>query len=414
MTDENSGPPAASQDQAVTALGLDLQRLQSVRRDLHAHPETAYEEARTASIVAAELQAAGVDEIHQGIAVTGVVGVVRGRPGPRAIGLRADMDALPITETGDRPWRSRIAGKMHGCGHDGHTTMLLGAARLLARQRDFDGTVYLIFQPAEEGEGGGRRMVEEGLFRRFPMEAVYGMHNIPGMPAGHLAVMPGPMMASFDLIDIHIQGIGGHAAFPHRAADPLLAGARLVTALQDVVSRRVDPLDSAVLSITRFQSGDTHNVIPASATLSGTVRVLQAPVREAVEAEVRRICAGIGQACGVTITVDYQRRYPPTVNHREPARIAAAAARRFAGADRVSTDLAPVMAAEDFAFMLEACPGAYVWIGNGTGSQGGCMVHHPEYDFNDDILETGAGFWVALVHETLGADGAADPTRSLS
>ncbi len=375
-----------------------------IRHDLHAHPETAFEEVRTAAVVASYLRALGL-EVHEGIAATGVVAVVTGRPGPRSIGLRADMDALPIEEAGDRPYRSTVPGKMHGCGHDGHTAMLLGAARYLAAHRqDFAGTVVLIFQPAEEGDGGGRRMVEEGLFERFPVDAVYGMHNIPGMEAGTFGVMPGPMMASFDLFDITVRGKGGHAAFPHTTVDPLLAGVRLVEALQGIVSRRVNPLDAAVVSVTTFHAGDTHNVIAETARLSGTVRVFKAEVRDAIEAEMRRMCDGLAHAHGVQIALDYQRRYPPTVNSAPEAAIARDAAQRLVGPERVTVDAQALMAAEDFAFMLEARPGAYVWIGNGTGAQGGCMVHNPAYDFNDAILPIGSAYWVSLVHTALGAD----------
>jgi hippurate hydrolase len=377
-----------------------------IRRDLHAHPETAFEEVRTAGIVAAFLRALGL-EVHQGIAITGVVATIHGRPGPRSIGLRADMDALPIAELGDRPYRSTVSNKMHGCGHDGHTAMLLGAARYLCAHRDdFEGAVHLIFQPAEEGDGGGRRMVEEGLFDRFPMDAVYGMHNIPGMVAGTFGVMPGPMMASFDLFDITVRGKGGHAAFPHTTIDPLLAGARLVDALQGIVSRRVNPLDAAVVSVTTFHAGDTHNVIADNARLSGTVRVFKADVRDAVEAEMRRLCEGLAIAHDVGIDLRYERRYPPTVNSAPEAAIARAAAERLVGKPQVIVDGQALMAAEDFAFMLEARPGAYVWIGNGVGAQGGCMVHNPGYDFNDEILSLGSAYWVSLVQTALGTPAA--------
>lgn len=381
----------------ISEYSADLER---IRHDLHAHPETAFEEHRTASIVAQELRRLGL-EVHEGLAKTGVVGVVRCGASDRAIGLRADMDALPIQEKTQLPYRSKVPGKMHGCGHDGHTAMLLGAARYLAENGGFDGTVYLIFQPAEEGEGGGRLMVEEGLFERFPMQAVYGMHNIPGMEAGTFGVMPGPMMASFDLIDIIIRGKGGHAAFPHTAIDPVLSGARLVEALQSIVSRRVSPLDSAVVSITVFQAGDTHNVIPESARLSGTVRAFKAEVRDAVEAEMRRICEGVALANGVEIELSYDRRYPPTVNAPVQAEAARRAAVRLVGEDRVLSNGQALMAAEDFAFMLQVKPGAYVWLGNGVGSQGGCMVHHPEYDFNDAILPVGSAYWVSLAQSEL-------------
>jgi len=376
------------------------QDLIRIRHDLHAHPETAFEEARTASIVAAELKALGI-ETHEGIARTGVVGVLRAGNGTRAIGLRADMDALPINEANTFAHRSRVPGKMHACGHDGHTTMLLGAARYLAQHRDFDGTVYFIFQPAEEGEGGGRQMVEEGLFERFPMQAVYGMHNIPGIAAGTFGVMPGPMMASFDLLDIRIRAKGGHAAFPHEATDAVLAGSALVCALQDIVSRRISPLDSAVVSITTFHAGGTHNVLPHEARLSGTVRAFSETVRGAVEAEVRRICEGIARMHRVDVELGYDRRYPPTVNTEHEAGVAREAATRLVGAGNVLTRAQALMAAEDFAFMLQACPGAYAWLGNGTGQEGGCMVHNPGYDFNDSIMPLGCAYWVSLVQTAL-------------
>ena len=376
-----------------------------IRHDLHAHPETAFEETRTAGIVAAELRALGL-ETHESIARTGVVGVLRAGGGGRAIGLRADMDALPITEANTFAHRSTIPGKMHACGHDGHTAMLLGAARYLARHPDFDGTVYFIFQPAEEGDGGGRVMVEEGLFQRFPMQAVYGMHNIPGIPAGTFGVMPGPMMASFDLIDIQIHGKGGHAAFPHAATDVVLAGSSLVCALQDIVSRRLNPQDPAVVSITNFHAGDAHSVLPAEARLSGTVRTFSEAVRDTVEEEMRRICAGIAHTYRMEVKLSYERRYPPTINTEQEAAIAREAATRLVGEERVLTRAQALMAAEDFAFMLQACPGAYVWLGNGVGQEGGCMVHNPGYDFNDAILPLGSAYWVSLVQTALPRAGA--------
>jgi hippurate hydrolase len=374
--------------------------LMAIRRDLHVHPETAFEEHRTAGIVAAELRRLGI-ETHTGIAGTGVVGVLRAGSSPRTIGLRADMDALPMQEGNTFAHRSVHAGRFHGCGHDGHTAMLLGAARLLAGQRDFDGTVVLIFQPAEEGEGGGRRMIEEGLFTRFPVDAVYGMHNIPGIPAGHFGTMAGPMMASFDKLDIEVAGVGGHAGFPHRAKDAIVAASALVQALQSVVARNVDAMDAAVLSITAFNAGTTHNVLPESAHLLGTVRAFKSAVRDAVEAAVRRVCDGVAATYGVAVRLDYDRRYPPTVNSVAEADIARRAALALVGQARVLAEAPPLMAAEDFAFMLQARPGAYVWIGNGTGETGGCMVHNPMYDFNDAILPVGAAYWVKLVETAL-------------
>ncbi len=374
-------------------------KLTAIRRDIHAHPELAFAEYRTADLVARHLESLGI-ETHRGIGGTGVVGVVRGGRGLRAIGLRADMDALSITERNDFAHRSTIAGCMHACGHDGHTTMLLGAAEALVARPDFDGVAYLVFQPAEEGEGGARAMIEDGLFDRFPMESIFGMHNWPGMPAGHFAVHAGPVMASADRFDIRILGVGAHAAMPHLGVDPVVAGAALVQAAQGIVSRTLDPLDSAVISITQFHAGEAYNVIPDRAVLSGTVRAFSPAVQGQVEAALRRLCDGVAASLGLAVEFEYRRGYPPTVNTAAEAGVCAEVVRRVAGADNLATDARPSMGAEDFAFFLQHKPGAYVWVGNGPG-EGGCMLHNPNYDFNDDILPSGVAYWVELVRTLL-------------
>jgi hippurate hydrolase len=317
------------------------------------------------------------------------------------------MDALHIAERNDFAHRSRNEGRMHACGHDGHTTMLLGAARHLAQTRAFDGTVHFIFQPAEENEGGGRAMVEDGLFARFPCDAVYGLHNWPGMPTGEFAVMPGPMMASFDIFEIVVTGRGSHAAMPHMGIDPIVAASALVQALQTIPSRTVSPVDAAVVSVTQFHAGDTWNVIPNEVTLRGTTRAFRTDVQDAIEAGIRRIAAGIDAAHGTASTLRYERRYPPTVNTPAEAERAARAMRALVGEPNVHTALPPTMGAEDFAFMLQARPGAYAWIGNGPG-EGGCVLHNPRYDFNDAILPLGAAYWVTLVEQELARHTKAD------
>jgi hippurate hydrolase len=369
------------------------------RRDLHAHPETAFEEHRTSNVVAGLLTAFGL-EVHRGLAKTGVVASLRAGQGTRAIGLRADLDALPIREENTFAHRSTYDGRMHACGHDGHTAMLLGAAKYLAATRRFDGTVHFIFQPAEENEGGGRAMVEEGLFERFPCDAVYGMHNWPGMAVGQFGVLPGPMMASFDIFEIGIAGRGAHAAMPHNGIDPVVAGAALVQALQTIPSRSVNPVDAAVVTVTQFHAGDTWNVIPGHAVLRGTTRAFRPEVQDEIERGIRRISAGIDAAYGTSSTVRYERRYPPTINAPRETAVAAAAIAKVVGEENVRTDLQPTMGAEDFAFMLQAKPGCYVWIGNGPGD-GGCMLHNPRYDFNDACLPIGASYWATLVEHVL-------------
>ena len=374
------------------------QQMTAWRRHLHAHPELAYEEHLTAAFVADRLAEFGI-EVHRGLAGTGVVGTLRAGDGP-AIGLRADMDGLPIPEANDFSHRSTHAGRMHACGHDGHTVMLLGAARYLAETRRFRGTVQFIFQPAEENEGGARKMVEEGLFEKFPVRSVFGMHNWPGQPAGRMAMRPGPMMAAFDIFEITVTGKGGHAAMPHLCKDPVLAASAIVTALQTVTSRTIDPLDAAVVSVTQFHAGDTWNVIPERAVLRGTTRALRPQVQDTVEAAVHRIAEGIAATHGVGAQVHYERRYPPTINDPAETERAASAAVLVAGEDNVDRDPAPSMGSEDFAFMLREKPGCYVWIGNGP-REGGCGLHNPRYDFNDAILPLGASYWAKLVETVL-------------
>lgn len=370
------------------------------RRDIHAHPETAFEENRTADIVAEKLESFGI-EVHRGLAKTGVVGRLRAGASDRTIGLRADLDALNLLEKNEFEHRSRHEGKMHACGHDGHTAMLLGAARYLAETRKFDGTVHFIFQPAEEGGGGGKVMVDEGLFEKFPCTAVYGMHNWPGMPRGRIGVRTGAMMASADLFEIRIRGRGGHAAMPHHAVDPVVVGAQMVNALQTIASRTADPLDSVVISVTRFHAGTADNVIPDDAVLSGTCRALSPEGRDLIERRMKETVAGIAASHGIAAELDYRRNYPVLVNTAEETKEAARAAAGVVGEANVAVDDPPVMGSEDFAFMLQAKPGSYVWIGNGVGEEGGCMVHNPHYDFSDEILPIGASYWAALVEQEL-------------
>lgn len=382
--------------EAVRSRQPELTRL---RRDIHAHPELAFAEHRTAEVVAQHLLALGID-VHRNIGQTGVVGVVRGGSGERAIGLRADMDALPMQERNTFEHHSRHPGCMHACGHDGHTTMLLAAAEVLAARRAFDGTVYLVFQPAEEGEGGARAMIEDGLFERFPMESIYGMHNWPGMAPGQFAVHAGPAMASADRFDIQVLGHGAHAAMPHLGTDPVVAAAALVQAIQTITSRTLDPLDAAVVSTTMFHAGEAYNVIPDRATLAGTVRAFSETVATRIESRLRELCAGVATAFGVEVSCEYRRGYPPTVNTLAEANVCAAVAASLVGEQQVSRDARPSMGAEDFAFFLQHKPGCYVWIGNGAG-EGGCMLHNPRYDFNDDIIPIGAAYWVELVRKLL-------------
>ena len=372
------------------------------RHHIHQHPETAFEEYQTSDYVALRLHEFGLD-VHRGLAGTGVIGTLEGeKGGGPAIGLRADMDALDIQENNEIAYKSENPGKMHACGHDGHSTMLLGAAKYLAETRNFAGTVHFIFQPAEENEGGGQVMIEEGLFNKFPVESVYGMHNMPGIPAGEFAIRPGPIMASFDIFEITLNGTGTHAALPQLGRDSIVAGAQLVTTLQAITSRTVSPFDTAVVSVTQMHSGDTWNVIPEEVVIRGTTRAFKEAMQTHMETEIRRITDGIAAAFGISAEVRYERRYPPTINHPEETDITVQVASDLVGSDMVSLDKDPMMGAEDFAFMLNEKPGAYIWIGNGPQA-GGCMLHNPNYDFNDDILPLGASYWAKLVETRLAA-----------
>nr|WP_249788406.1 M20 aminoacylase family protein [Bradyrhizobium sp. G127] len=372
------------------------------RRDLHANPELMYDVHRTAAFVADHLRAFGCDEVATGLGRTGVVGVIKGRKRGnggdlKAIGLRADMDALPIEEETGLAYRSTVPGKMHACGHDGHTAMLLGAARYLAETRNFAGDAVVIFQPAEEGGAGAAAMIKDGLMDRFRIDQVYGMHNSPGMPIGTFATRVGPTMAATDHINIHIEGMGGHAARPHKSIDSVLAGAQLITALQSIVSRSVDPLDAAVISICEFHAGNARNVIPQTAELFGTARTLTPEVRDLIEQRVQEVVNGVAQLSGAKITLDYERSYPVLVNHAAETGIAARIAADIAGEGNVSSEIPPVMGAEDFAYMLEARPGAFIFIGNGDSAG----LHHPAYNFNDDAIVYGSSYWIKLVETQL-------------
>jgi len=378
-------------------------KLTAWRRELHAHPETAFEEKFTSDFVAARLTEFGLP-VHRGLATTGVVATLTAgepsRNGNRAIGLRADMDALDIEELTGLPYRSTRPGKMHACGHDGHTTMLLGAAEYLAKTKSFSGTVHFIFQPAEEAEGGGRVMVEEGLFEKFPTSCVFGMHNWPGMPVGKFAMRSGPMMAAFDVFEIIIRGRGAHAAMPHAGVDPLVIAAQLVSNFQAIVGRQVNPVDSAVVSVTQIHGGDTWNVIPETAMLRGTVRTFRAATQDAIEASIRRMADGICAAHGATAELRYERRYPTTINTAMETDWAADAAADVAGDEQIDRNPIPCMGSEDFAFMLQKKPGSYIWIGNGP-TEGNRTLHNPHYDFNDEVLPIGASYWARLVERLL-------------
>jgi len=373
------------------------------RRHLHAMPEILYDVHRTAGFVADKLKEFGCDEVVAGIGRTGVVGIIRGNLGADpgsgpTIGLRADMDALPLTEITGKPWASQTPGRMHACGHDGHTAMLLGAAKYLAETRAFAGAVAVIFQPAEEGGAGGKAMVEDGLMERFGISRVFGMHNMPGLPVGHFAIRPGPIMAATAEFTIAVAGKGGHAAMPHTTIDPLAAASQLVMAFQTVVSRSVDPIDSAVVSVTKFHAGDAYNVIPQTARLAGTVRTLRNAVAETVFARMRAICDGIAAAAGVTIDLDIHVNYPVTDNDAAEAAFAAGVARQVAGAGNVDAAVLPVMGGEDFSYMLNARPGAFIFAGNGDTAG----LHNPAYDFNDELIPYGISYWVGLAETALG------------
>ena len=379
-----------------------LADLAAIRHDIHAHPELAFNEARTAELVARELTAYGL-EVHRGLAKTGVVGVLRKGSSTRAIGLRADLDALPLLEKNSFSHRSRHEGRMHACGHDGHTTMLLGAARYLAENRDsldFDGTVNFIFQPAEESEGGAAVMIEDGLFKMFPMDAVFGLHNWPGIPVGEMAVRPGAVMAGTSAFEISVSGHGCHAAMPNQGVDTLVVASQLVLALQTVVARNLHPCESAVVSVTQIHGGEALNIIPDDAVLRGTIRSFKPEVQELVEKAIERLCSGIASAFGAQIKAVFDHRYPPTVNTVPEAALCCRVAEALLGTDKVRKNELPSMGAEDFAYMLQEKPGCYVWLGNGPGVRG-CTLHNPHYDFNNELIPYGISYWVRLVETAL-------------
>ena len=388
--------------------------LTALRRDIHAHPELCYEEVRTADLVAARLTEWGI-AVHRGMGVTGVVGIVHGRDGGRsgrAVGLRADMDALPMTEFNTFAHASQHAGKMHACGHDGHTAMLLAAAQHLAKHRNFDGTVYLIFQPAEEGGGGARAMIEDGLFERFPMEAVFGMHNWPGLPAGSFAVASGPVMASSNEFKITITGKGGHAAMPHMGTDPVPVACQIVQGFQTILTRNKKPIEAGVISVTMIHAGEATNVIPDSCEIQGTVRTFTFETLDLIERRMQEIAEGVSAAFGARCEFEFRRNYPPTINTPYEAELARRVMIDIVGADQTLPQ-EPTMGAEDFAFMLQAKPGAYCFIANGDGTHragyaggghdaGPCTLHNPHYDFNDALIPLGGTYWVRLAEAWLG------------
>ncbi|MDB5911750.1 MAG: yxeP3 [Ramlibacter sp.] len=377
--------------------------LVAFRRDLHAHPELGFEEIYTAARVQEALRLCGVDEIHPHIGKTGVVGIVHGRSNKsgRMVGIRADMDALTMTESNEVPWKSTRSGMMHGCGHDGHTAMLTGAARYLAETRNFDGTAVLIFQPGEEGFAGAKAMIDDGLFHRFPVEAVYAMHNWPGLPPGTIGIRHDAMMAAADRITIEITGKGGHGAHPYLSVDPVLVAAHIITAVQSIVSRNVSPVEGAVISLCAMQAGDVHamSVIPGKATLVGTVRTFKPQVQDLVQRRLNELCSAIALGFGATAVVNYERIYPATINTPRESEFAANVAESLVGEDHVVRDMDPSMGAEDFSFMLQVKPGAYLRIGQ--GGEGSCMLHNSRYDFNDEILPLGAALHASLVEQSL-------------
>jgi hippurate hydrolase len=377
--------------------------LTALRRDLHAHPELGYEEVYTSGRVKEALKLCGVDELHTGIGKTGVVAVIKGRSSGsgRMVGLRADMDALTMVEQNDFSWKSTKTGMMHGCGHDGHTAMLVGAARYLAETRNFDGTAVLVFQPGEEGFAGARQMIEEGLFQRFPVQAVYAMHNWPAMKSGTVGINAGPMMAAADRVTIEITGRGGHGAHAYLAVDPVLVAAHIITAVQSIVSRNVRPIDSAVISLCAMQAGDlgAMSVIPGKATLVGTVRTFQPEVQDLIERRLGELCSGVALGLGATASVHYERVYPATINSPAEANFAADVAESLVGAEHVVRDMEPSMGAEDFSFMLQTKPGAYLRIGQ--GGEGSCFLHNGRYDFNDEILPLGSALHASLIEQAM-------------
>lgn len=383
------------------ALAERLARYTELRRRLHAHPEIGFEEHETARLVQAHLESLGIP-FESGIGGTGIVATLRRGKSTRTIGLRADLDALPIQELNEFEHRSKVPGKFHGCGHDGHTAMLLAAAELLATEARFDGTVHLIFQPAEEGLGGARAMIADGLFQRFPCDRIFGMHNMPRYPAGSFAVRSGAFFAGADKFTVRIRGQGGHAAMPHLTIDPVVAAAHIITALQTLVSRNTDPIHAAVVTVGAVHAGEAHNVIPETAELRGTVRFLDPALGPQLEGRVHEVVANTAAALGCSAEIEYESTFPVLVNHRAETALAIQAARAVAGADAVITEAPPIMGSEDFAAMLEEVPGCYILIGNG-GGEDACMVHNPHYDFNDAIIPAGAAYWVRLVEIVLPA-----------
>jgi len=381
--------------------------IQQIRRDLHAHPELCYEEQRTSDVVADKLTQWGIPVIR-GLGVTGVVGIIKHGTSERSIGLRADMDALPMQEINTFDHASRHPGKMHACGHDGHTAMLLGAAKHLSEHRNFDGTVYLVFQPAEEGGAGAKRMIEDGLFEQCPMDAIYGMHNWPGIPAGHMSVVEGPMMASSNEFYLTIKGKGAHAAQPHKGIDPVMVAVQIAQSWQTIISRQKSPLDTAVLSITQIHAGSATNVIPDDAKMVGTVRTFTWPVLDLIEQRMEEIARHTAAAFGAEAEFRFRRNYPPLVNHPAETRFAVEVMKEVLGAERVDDQVEPTMGAEDFAYFLQAKPGCYMFIGNGEGDHrdgghglGPCVLHNGSYDFNDNLLPIGSSFWVRMVEKSL-------------
>ena len=386
-------------DGMVTGLERLTADMTAWRRDLHAHPETAFEEQRTSDFVAEKLASFGL-EVHRGLARTGLVGILRNGEGPM-VGFRADMDALHIHEETNLPHSSRNPGRMHACGHDGHTAMLLGAARHLTENPNlFQGTIVFIFQPAEENEGGGRVMVEEGLFDRFPVEKVFGMHNWPGLEVGRIALRPGPLMAAYDIFELTLTGRGTHAGMPHMGTDTIMVGSQIVSAWQTIASRSVHPIDSAVVSVTQFHAGDTWNVLPGTAVLRGTVRTFRPEVQDLVQRRMGEVATAIAAGFGVEASLRYERRYPPTTNSAAETELARRAAARVVGEEALDLDPMPSMGAEDFSFMLQKRPGCYIWVGAGPSDQGR-NLHSPHYDFNDAVLPIGTSYWVRLAETVL-------------
>ncbi len=369
------------------------------RRHIHAHPELLYAVENTAAFVAEKLRSFGVDEVVTGMGRTGVVGLIRGKGEGRTIGLRADMDALPLTEITGKPYASLTPGKMHACGHDGHTAMLLGAAKYLSENRNFNGNIAVIFQPAEEGGAGGDAMVKDGMMERFEIAEVYGMHNMPGLPVGHFAIRKGPIMAATDEFTVSIKGLGGHAAMPHRTIDPIAIGAQIISNLQLIASRSADPLKSVVVSVTKFNAGNAHNVIPNDASFAGTVRTLEPEMRDLAEQRFRQIVSGIAASHGAKAEIEFHRNYPVTFNHADETDHAIAVAQEIAGAGNVIADIDPMMGGEDFSYMLNARPGAFIFVGNGDSAG----LHNPDYDFNDEAIAHGISYWVRLAEHRLNA-----------